>query len=437
LCGSTDTGSTMSASLRILLGALLAGALAGTATAAEAPAGLTPDHPDRYIVQRGDTLWDIAGRFLDEPWRWPDVWQANPQIENPHLIYPGDEVVLSYSDGKPILRVRRRGGRGVTVLSPSVRAVALGPPAIPTIPVDAIQQFLGRPLVVTDAEYAAAPYILSVGREALVARPGERFYARGIADESQTRYSIYRKGQAYIDPASGDLLGYEAVHVADAVLERPGDPATLIVTGMNREVLAEDRLVPTDEDQIYEAYHPRAPEQAVSGQIISVFDGVSQIGQYNTVVLNVGTRDGLAPGHVFGVFQRGDVVQDPLAKDPVMAEYEGRARERAERTEQDSAFGFVQGIGNAVEATSDLVGRESHRFGVWASAGSARFGPDTLLGAKTNFGGRSIGPEWAQVRLPEERAGTVMVYRSFERLSYALVMEASRAIYVNDAVKNP
>jgi len=421
----------MSASHRILLGALLAGVLAGTAFAAGEPSGLKSDHPQRYIVQRGDTLWDIAGRFLDEPWRWPDVWQANPHIENPHLIYPGDELYLAYRDGRPIIQVRRRGGRGVTVLSPQVRAEALGPEAIPPIPVDAIQQFLDRPRVVTEAEYAAAPYILSVGREALLARPGERFYARGIVDLSQSRYSIYRKGQIYLDPQSGELLGYEAVHVADAVLERDGDPATLVITTMKREVLAGDRLVPTDEEQVYQAYMPRAPEQELDGQIISVFDGVSQIGQFQTVVLNLGTRDGLEPGHVFGVFQRGETVQDPLARDPEFDVYAQRAREREERTEKDTAFAFVQGFGNAIEATSDVIGREAHRFAAWASPGHPRFGGDY------GFGGRSEGPPWARVTLPEERAGTVMVYRSFERLSYALVMEASRPMHLNDSVKNP
>ncbi len=402
----------MSASLRILLGALLAGALAGTASAAGEGAGLKSDHPDRYIVQRGDTLWDIAGRFLDEPWRWPDVWQANPQIENPHLIYPGDELYLTYRDGRPIIRARRRG---VTVLSPRVRAESLGAEAIPPIPVDAIQQFLDRPRVVTDLEYDASPYILSVGREALIARPGERFYVRGIVDPEQQRYSIYRKGQAYVDPASGELLGFEAVHVGDAVLDRPGDPATLVISGMKREVLVGDRLVPTDEDLIYHDYMPRAPSGDLDGQIISVFDGVSQIGQYQTVVLNLGTRDGLEPGHVFGVYQRGELVQDPRAVDPVMLEYRRRSQERREQNENaQGLFGLVQGFGSAVEGTSDFIGQEAHRFAV---AGRRK--------------------PWSDVALPEERAGTVMVYRSFERLSYALVMEATRAMHVNDAVKNP
>ena len=135
-----------------------------------------------------------------------------------------------------------------------------------------------------------------------------------------------------------------------------------------------------------------------------------------TVVVNLGARDGLEPGHVFGVFQSGGVVRDPLARDPEMERYERRARERAERTESDTPYAFVQGIGNAVEATSDMVGRVVREFEV---ATVARDEP------------------WAQVTLPEERAGTIMIYRPFERLSYALVMEATRAINVRDAIKNP
>ncbi len=405
----------MIASLRIPLAALLLAALAGPVRAASEAPGLKADHPDRYIVQKGDTLWDISGRFLNEPWLWPEVWQANPHIENPHLIYPGDEVYLSYRDGRPIIRVRR-GGRGVVRLSPQVRAEQLGREAIPTIPVDAIQQFLSRPRVVTEEEYDAAPYIVSVGKDALLARPGGKIYGRGIADERVIRFSIYRKGEAYVNPdTEGEVLGFEALHVGDAVLDEAGDPATLVVTAMKREVQAGDRLVAVDEEESYQSYMPRPAGSELKGQIISVVDGVSQIGQFQTVVINLGARDGLEPGHVFGVFQRGEVVRDPLAKDPEELRFEARARERSEGIESDSPFAFVQGIGNAVEATSDFIEREARKFHLAATDDRP----------------------WAEVTLPEERAGTIMIYRPFERLSYALVMEATRAMHVSDSVKSP
>lgn len=405
----------MIASRRIPLTALLLAVLMAPAMAASDTPGLKADHPQRYIVQRGDTLWDISGRFLDEPWRWPDVWQANPHIQNPHLIYPGDELMLSYQDGRPIIRVRRRGGRGVVQLSPQVRAAALAQ-AIPTIPVDAIQQFLVRPLVVTDAQFDAAPYIVSVGKEALLARTDGKIYVRGLDGSGTIQYGVYRKGEAYLDPSNdGELLGFEALHVADAVLDTTGDPATLIVTGMKREVLVGDRLIAADLDDRYQAYVPRAASDALNGQIISVVDGVSQIGQYQTVVINLGARDGIEPGHVFGVFQRGPLVEDPLAQDPEAAKFEARAREREERIQKDTPYALVQGFGNAVEATSDLIEREARRVELAVTKDKP----------------------WAEVRLPEERAGTILIYRPFERLSYALVMEATRAMHVNDIIKTP
>lgn len=140
-------GITMIASLRNVFTALIFSALVGPVLAAGEAPNLKADHPNRYIVQKGDTLWDISGRFLNEPWRWPDVWQVNPQIDNPDLIYPGDEIFLSYKDGRPILRVRRRGRRGVTQLSPSVRAENLANEAIPTIPAIPFSRFCcGRAL---------------------------------------------------------------------------------------------------------------------------------------------------------------------------------------------------------------------------------------------------------------------------------------------------
>lgn len=411
-------GITMIASLRNVFIALIFSALVGPVWAAGEVPNLKTDHPSRYVVQKGDSLWDIAGRFLDEPWRWPDVWQANPQIENPDLIFPGDEVLLSYKDGRPIIQVRRRGRRGVTQLSPSVRVENLAAQAIPAIPIDAIAQFLARPKVVTEAEIDAAPYILSVGHEALIARPGSKIYVRGLDDKSKTRYSVYRKGNAYVDSANGEqVLGFEALHVADAVVDAFGDPVTLVLTRTYREVLVGDRLVEVDEGEGLQNYVPRPVADGVQGQIISVVDGLSQIGQFQTVVLNLGSRDGLEAGHVFAVYQSGEVVEDTLALDPQQKVYEDRAKVRTEKMDKvlDSPGALLQGVGNAVESVADLLAREGRRMKIAAT------------GEKP----------WAQVTLPEERAGTIMVYRSFERVSYALVMKAVRAIHLQDSVRKP
>ena len=408
----------MIASLRNAFTALIFGALVGPVLAAGEAPNLKADHPSRYIVQKGDTLWDISGRFLNEPWRWPDVWQVNPQIENPDLIFPGDEILLSYEDGKPILRVRRRGRRGVSQLSPSVRVENLAEEAISTIPISVMQPFLLRPSVVTDGEFAAAPYILSVGEEALIARPDSKIYVRGLGKEDVKRYAIYRKGDPYLNPGDdSDILGYEALHVGDAILDTRGDPATMVVVSTILPVLIGDRLFPINESMVQPKYQPRPAAEGLGGQIISVIDGVSQIAEYQTVVLNLGTRDGLEAGDVFAVYQKGAVIEDPMARDPKMLEYEQRAIKRDEEMDKvrDTPAAFLHGVGHAVETVGDFIGSEGRRMGVAVSGDKP----------------------WAEVTLPEERAGTIMVYRSFDRVSYALVMQAVRPMHILDIVKKP
>ncbi len=439
--------------------ALVMAAALMPAVAAADTVTVKADHPDRYIVQKGDTLWDISGRFLKQPWLWPEVWEANPQIENPHLIYPGDEVTLRYRDGRPILTVGRRVGKGTVRLSPEVRVQDLDT-AIPTIPIDVIQQFLSRPRVVTEEQIDGAPYVVSVGREALTGKPGKKIYARGISGKTGDKFSVYRKGPAYLVPKEGaadpvsargrglismwggdgtetpprgreslasmwdvygdgrgrgktvvsedrEILGYEAIHIADAVLERSGDPATMIVTSTKRELLGGDRLFPIVDEEISSNFMPRAPSSDVNGQIISVVDGVSQIGQYQIVVLNLGQRDGIKIGNVMAVYQRGDVIEDFYAKpasDEDMAMEGSNSRPTREGKNELERF-YV--------AVDDMVVDGYNR-----------------LTGKSGSGKRTV-------RLPDERAGTVMVFRPYENFSYALVMEATRAIHVSDVVKNP
>jgi hypothetical protein len=324
---------------------------------------LNPDQPGTYVVVEGDTLWDIAGKFLAEPWQWPEIWEGNPQVENPHLIYPGDVLTLSYRDGRPVLS----GSRTVR-LSPSVRSYERDR-AIPPIPLDAIQQFLSRPLVVTAAEIDASPYVVGNQDGHLISGSGNRIYVRGVAESATTSYSLYRKGEPYLDPdRDGALLGFEALHVGDVQFERWGDPATAHIVRSSREVLVGDRLMPQLQDEYLE-FVPRAPDSEINGAIISVIDGVSQIGQYQIVVLNVGTAQGIGPGHVLAIFQAGELVQD--------------------RVLAQSASGF-DGV-----TRGDLV------------------------------------------QLPEERAGELMVFRSFEQVSYGLVMRTQRPVHLLDRVKNP
>ncbi|NKB38071.1 MAG: LysM peptidoglycan-binding domain-containing protein [Gammaproteobacteria bacterium] len=357
---------------------------------------LNADQPDSYVVQEGDTLWDISSKFLQEPWRWPEIWQVNPQIADPHLIYPGDQISLSYQDGSPVLTVNRdgsrssmsrRSGRNVK-LSPGIRS-SENADAIPTIPIDVIEQFLVRPLVVSDTEMDDWPYIVSTYDNHLIAANGNRVYVRGLSGSARSeRFSIYRKGPAYQSGSEGNLetIGYEALHVADAIIERTGDPATAVIVNSTREVLAGDRLVAQSTTDVSTDFIPRSPDNSINGSIISVIDGVSEIGQYQVVVLDVGESDGIENGNVVGVFQSGAIISDR-----VNVTSDWRVREKGK--------GVFDG-----EAFKDYLGRKQ-------AAGE-------------------------DVQLPEEYAAVVMVFRTFGRISYGLVMEATAPIHLNDMVRN-
>jgi hypothetical protein len=355
---------------------------------------LNPDQPDSYVVEKGDTLWDISSKFLQEPWRWPEIWEVNPQIADPHLIYPGDVISMSYKDGVPMLSVDRSGNSAQSSRSRSDRNVKLSPEmrstahtdAIPSIPIDAIEQFLVRPLVVGENEMDNWPYIVSNYDTHLVAGKGSKVYVRGLSADSQSqRYSVYRKGPAY-QSENGEILGYEALHVGDAMVERSGDPATAIIVDSTREVMIGDRLVVQSETDFSTDFIPRAPEASVNGNIISVIDGVSEIGQYQVVVLDLGESDGIETGNVVGVFQSGAVISDR-----VNVEEDWRVRNRTE----------------------------------------GAFNANTL---KNYLGKRKAAGE--DLRLPEEYAAVVMVIRTFSKISYGLVMEASAPIHLNDMVRN-
>jgi len=329
-------------------------------TAAADQIALRANHPDRYVVVKGDTLWDISARFLETPWRWPEVWSFNPQIKNPHLIYPGDVVSLVYDEqGRPMLKVDR--GQPTVKLSPKVRATRVDAP-ISTIPLNAIQQFLGHPQVLSEREINNAAYIVASSDGHLIAGKGDNIYVRGLIAGGDTEFSVIRIGDAYRNEGAkpGDILGYEAIHVADAKVESFGDPSTLRIVDSSREVIVGDRLLPKRAIGFDQTFIPHPPDNPIDGQIIDVVDGVSRIGQYQTVVLNKGESDGIETGHVLAVFQSGNKVRDPRA-----------------------------GAGSEV------------------------------------------------VTLPDIKAGLVMVIRSFELVSYAMVMESDRDMRIYDYVRNP
>ncbi len=316
---------------------------------------INPSHPDQYTVVKGDTLWDISGKFLQNPWQWPKLWSHNPQIKNPHLIYPGDTLYFSYVDGKPRLSLSRN-----IKLRPSIRESSTDK-AIKLIPSDAISQFLTSPKVVTKKELENAPYVIDFAGEHLIAGAGDRIYVRSIREPKSLNYTVYRKGKPYIAPKSNETLAYEAIYIADTTLQTAGDPATLLINKSDSEIRIGDRLMVSSAGKLALNYFPHAPETKINGSIISVLDGVSQIGQFNVVVIDKGIADGIESGHILDIYRRGHVI------------------------------------------------------------------PDEYYNKEKN----------ATVKLPDEIAGVLMIFRPFERLSYALVMEANSAIHVLDKVKTP
>ncbi len=278
---------------------------------------LNPDHPQRYTVVRGDTLWHIAGRFLRNPWDWPKLWRANPDIKNPDLIYPGDTIVLGYDGGRPYLALRRGGDPGTASaekLQPQVRTTPIER-AVPIIHYETIRPFLTSPKVVSQAEIDAAPYVVSLTSNRLIGGTGDTIYVRGLpADARTAAYTVFRPDSPLKDPETKADLGYDALYIADSRLVAPGDPATLRIKRSVREVLVGDRLLPVTEEQLALDYFPHPAPKHVRGRILKVLDGVSRIGQYNIVAVSAGRADGLEKGHVLKVWRHGDKVFDNVVQ---------------------------------------------------------------------------------------------------------------------------
>lgn len=345
-------------------------------------------HPDTYVVVKGDTLWDISARFLNKPWLWPEIWRANPQVENPHLIYPGDVLDLSYAGG-PHLSLR-----------PRIRATELGNP-IPPVPLDLIKPFL-KDLRVVDAEMLKnSPYVMAIEENRLRGVPGEFVYARGLEGSAGELYAVVRPTHSFrayeadddsfktmahrLDSnaamvrgpwkevtrddghwGKGDMLGVEIELIGTAEFMQPGDPSTLLLRDSDMEVRAGDRILPID-DMAYDAmFYPHAPASTVEdARVIAFADALNATGRLQVVALSVGASAGVDNGTTFSIFQPGKVVNDDVAS--------------------------------------------SH--------------------------GRSVFGD--HVTLPPLFVGHVMVFRTFDKVSYGLIMDAIRPVHLGDMAKSP
>ncbi len=375
---------------------------------------LQDNAPDTYVVVKGDTLWDISGRFLKDPWRWPQIWNLNrDEIKNPHWIYPGDLIVLDRSGKEPRLSLVRGGTNGLPTLklSPGVRATDIDNNAIPSIPIRVIHPFLSQPRVVPLGAFDDAPFILGSNTERVVLAAGDDAFATGGKD-GVTRWNVLRPGKPLMDPETGEVLGYEVEYLGDARTLVAGAPQKIRITQSAREILPRDKLMEADDSTTFE-YIPHAPEAKISGRIISAYGGLSDSGRYQTVVINRGSQDGLEPGHVLSVFREGMAVT--LTRDE---------KDRVTWVNKKTAdvpngdawlYNDVRCLKENGKVTYNQAAEVSSTF------------RSTCL---NNSNERAI-------KLPDTRSGLVMVYRVYDRVSYALIMQSDGPVYLLDTVKNP
>ncbi|HET8898850.1 MAG TPA: LysM peptidoglycan-binding domain-containing protein [Rhodanobacteraceae bacterium] len=350
-----------------------------------AGANLRPDHPDTYVVKKGDTLWDISARFLNKPWLWPEIWRANPQVHNPHLIYPGDVLNLAYDGSSTVLK-----------LEPGIRA---SENAIPPIPLDQIKPFLKDFRILSADELEAAPYVMAFEDQHLRGTPGGFLYVRGSDAQPGARFAVVRPSHAYrvFSPGKdkedrvghmldsnvdlyggpwkeytrgdghwgkGDSLGVEVEVIGTAMVQRTGDPATFMLEDSSIEVRKGDRLLPVDNHPYDSMYYPHAaPSLPADARVIAYADALAYAGKLQVVALSVGSSDGIDNGSTFSIYHPGERVRD------------------------------------------------------------------AVISSNSTFG--------SKVTLPDEFVGHVLVFRTFDKVSYALIMDSIRPVALGDTLELP
>lgn len=328
-----------------------------------------PNAPDEHLVVKGDTLWDISGKFLEHAWCWPQVWGINKdQIKNPHWIYPGQIVYFDRKNGRLSLTKPGSGGNdGVTRLSPQIRTEATGRDAIQSIPSGAIEPFLSQPLIVEADELANAPRIAAAQEEGRVYLTlGERAYVRGDL-KGEKSFQVFRPAAPLKDPQTGKVVAYEAVYLGTMALTRPVTPGTDVstfsVTSTMQEMGVGDLLVPAPQ-AVLRNYVPHAPEQTIDARILGIYAGVTYAGQSQIVSINRGALDGLDVGSVLQLYHFGKTIEDP--------------------------------------------------------------------GSKASFWGKK-----GTMRLPDEQYGDLFIFRTFNHVSYGLIMQVTVPVEVGDVAKSP
>ena len=281
---------------------------------------LSPTAPDQYTVVRGDTLWAISGRFLQQPWRWPELWGMNlEQIRNPHLIFPGQVLVLERDGDFARLRLAgaSTGANGDVRLSPTVRSEPLDQ-AIFTIPAAVLEPMLARPLIVEPEDLELSGRIFELSESRVLAAAGSRIYARQVEGAPGSTWQIYQAIREIRDPDdSSRLLGHEARYLGSARVDQAGDPAALTVVQAREEVKRGDRLINVVSPGVG-SYVPRSAPVDLEGSVAMIHapETRDMAGQYSIVVFNRGAADGLEVGHVAQLFRPGRSVVDRTGAAP-------------------------------------------------------------------------------------------------------------------------
>jgi len=379
---------------------ILVAMLAGTAMAQDV--SVRADHPDEYVVVKGDTLWDISGKFLEQPWQWPAIWHANPQIENPHLIYPGDRISLVYIDGQPRLLVN--GDKRTVRMSPGVRKLPRD--AIPPIEWDAIKNFVTNVRVLLPGSFDDLPYVVANESQRINSSVKDLTYVRGIDGRVGKEYAIVRMRNIYYDENGvvkrgkhrkfaehlrieqeypGDIwdgpiswrgknppvLGYEFWDIAVGRLVKEGDPATLEIQSGRTEVKKGDFILPIDDFEYDAQFFPHAMTPVPDGlEVIALTQANYGAGHYQIIAINAGQNQGVETGHVFSAFRPGARIQDEV----------------------------------------------KYPTGSWESN-------ITLNGSK--------------VTLPDQFSAHILVFRVFDEVSYAIIMSGERPVRRQDKLKHP
>ena len=344
--------------------------LCASAVGAQTPV-INADAPQRYTVQKGDTLWGIAGKFLKDPWRWPEIWRMNrDEIKNPHRIYPGDVIVLDRASGQLSIE------RPVTRLSPSMRSAPIDIEAIPSIPPGDIEPYLTRPLVTGPDGLADAAYVVA-GREPHVVRgKGDAIYVTGIDPKAGDLWYLYRKGHTLMAADGSDFLGEEQNFVGSAKVERYGDVSTLRIVTSKQEIIDGDRAVPAPREQLIN-YAPHAPAKPIEGRIIAFDRDTFEAGRGTIITIDLGARDGIDIGTVLAIYRVVPAFPDPRPS-----------------KEQNQLQEFVGDMSKFVQ-------------------------PDRFI------------------NVPDERSGLIFVFRVFDRVSYAIVLNTLDPVVVGDYVRQP